>query len=116
MLAGRRWIRVLFVNTHRGPVEVHTLLLLFIHEDFNYIIFIIYSCFKLWYFFAGMESVGFSTHISICVEDNDKGTWSSGEEVQVLHKQVGLSYSGTGKNLCPPVRVQFQNYDSSHVF
>jgi hypothetical protein len=63
-----------------------------------------------------MESVGFSTHISICVEDNDKGTWSSGEEVQVLHKQVGLSYSGTGKNLCPPVRVQFQNYDSSHVF
>jgi hypothetical protein len=49
------------------------------------------------------------------VEDNDSGTWSSGEEVQVLHKRVGLSYSGTGKNPCPPVRVQFLSYDSLHI-
>jgi hypothetical protein len=94
---------------HHGPVEVHTNLLFFIHVDFNCIIFIIYSCFKFWYFFASMESVGFSTHIWICMEDNNNGTWSSREEVQVLHKRVGLSYSGTGKNPCPPVRIQFLN-------
>jgi hypothetical protein len=63
-----------------------------------------------WYYFAGLESAGFSTHFWVCVEDSDSGTWSSGEEVQVLHKRVGLSYSGSGKNPCPLVRVQFVNY------
>jgi hypothetical protein len=49
------------------------------------------------------------------VEDSDSGTWSSGEEVQVLHKRVGLSYSGTGKNRCALVRAQFVNFGSSHI-
>jgi hypothetical protein len=96
------WERIAVGRPHRGPVKVHTKLLSFIHVDFNSIIFIIHSCLIFWYFFACMDSTVFSTHIWICVEDNDSGMWSSGEEVQVLHKWVGLSYSGTGKNPCQP--------------
>jgi hypothetical protein len=74
-----------------------------------------YSSFKFWYYFAGLELAGFSTHFWVCVEDSDSDTWSSGEEVQVLHKRVGLSYSGIGKNPCPLLRVQFVNFGSSHI-
>jgi hypothetical protein len=69
-----------------------------------------YSSFKFWYYFAGLESAGLSTHFWVCVEDIDNGTWSSGEEVQVLHKRVGLSYSGTSTNPCPLVCVQFVKF------
>jgi hypothetical protein len=73
-----------------------------------------YSSFKFLYYFAGLEPARFSTHFWVCVEDNDSSTWSFREEVQVLHKRVGLSYSGTGKNPCPLVR-QFVNFGSSHI-
>jgi hypothetical protein len=76
------WERLPVGRPHRGPVEVHTNLLFFIHAD-------LYSSI---------------IHLS-----------NFGTILQALHKRVGLSYLGTGKNPCPLVRVQFVNYGSSHI-
>jgi hypothetical protein len=91
--------------TYRGIYKTFSLFLHQLHDShhsfiYNYLVL-----------FADMESTGFLSHIWICVEDNNNSMWSFREEIQVLHKRVGLCYADIGKNPCRPVRVHIKKYD-----